>query len=59
MPEPNTTAPKESEAKPVPQDNLVITKHAFSLNGQEIHYTVTTGTIILKNAALLSTGWRN
>ncbi|HEX7393453.1 MAG TPA: hypothetical protein VF313_00860 [Anaerolineaceae bacterium] len=37
-----------AEPKPVPQDNLVETKHFVLLNGQQIAYTVTTGTIVLK-----------
>lgn len=34
--------------KPAPTDNLVETKHVIVLNGEEIHYTVTTGTIVFK-----------
>lgn len=34
--------------KATPKDNLVITHHTVTVNGQEIRYTVTTGTIILK-----------
>jgi carboxypeptidase C (cathepsin A) len=37
--------------KPTPKDNLVITQHSVSINGQEIRYTVTTGTIVLKEEA--------
>ena len=34
--------------KEKPQDNLVETKHSIVIDGEEIHYTVTTGTIIHK-----------
>jgi len=34
--------------KPEVKDNLVETQHTISLGGQEIAYTVTTGTIVLK-----------
>jgi carboxypeptidase C (cathepsin A) len=37
--------------KPTPKDNLVITHHAVMINSQEIRYTVTTGTIVLKEEA--------
>src|SRR5450759_436288 len=37
-----------AEPKPVPQDNLAETKHFILLNGQQIAYMVTTGTIVLK-----------
>jgi hypothetical protein len=43
-------APTETP-KPTPKDNLVITQHTVNINGQEIHYTVTTGTIVLKEEA--------
>lgn len=36
------------EARETPQDEIVQTKHAVTINGQEIKYTVTTGTIVLK-----------
>jgi carboxypeptidase C (cathepsin A) len=42
---------KAEEAKPAPQDNLVETKHSITLGGQTINYTVTTGTIVLKEEA--------
>ena len=38
--------PKEQEIKP--QDQLVETKHRITLNGETIAYTVTTGTLVLK-----------
>lgn len=36
---------------PAPKDVLVETKHSLTINGQEIHYTVTCGTIVLKEEA--------
>ena len=38
---------KEKE-KPAPKDNLVQTSHSITVGGRAIKYTVTTGTIILK-----------
>jgi carboxypeptidase C (cathepsin A) len=37
--------------KPTPKDNLVVTHHTVTINGQEIRYTVTTGTMVLKEEA--------
>lgn len=34
--------------KPEPKDNLVETHHVVMINGRKINYTVTTGTIVLK-----------
>ena len=39
---------EKKEEKPSPKDNLVETKHSISIGGKEMKYTVTTGTIILK-----------
>ena len=39
---------KKKEEKPTPKDNLVVTKHKVRIGGREIKYTVTTGTMILK-----------
>src|SRR5512139_57508 len=36
------------EGKPVPKDNLVVTNHTVRIGGKEIKYTVTTGTMVLK-----------
>ena len=36
------------EKKPVPQDQFVTTEHRITLDGKEIAYTVTTGTMVLK-----------
>ena len=41
----NGNGEKEKEA---PKDNLVESKHAIVIDGKEIRYTVTTGTIVLK-----------
>ncbi len=38
----------EKKEKPELKDNLVVTQHTIIIAGQEIAYTVTTGTIILK-----------
>ena len=38
-------------ATPEPEDNLSVTKHKVTLNERRIDYTVTTGTIILKEEA--------
>jgi carboxypeptidase C (cathepsin A) len=43
---------KNGEAKkPEPQDQIVETKHSVTLNGHELKYTVTCGTIVLKEEA--------
>ena len=39
--------PRE-EKKPAPHDQLVTTEHRITLDGKEIAYTVTTGTLVLK-----------
>ncbi len=39
---------RDNEEKKEPEDNLVETKHQIVINGQEIEYTVTAGTIVLK-----------
>jgi carboxypeptidase C (cathepsin A) len=46
-PEEHAEKPVE-EKKPVPQDQLVTTEHRLTLDGKEIAYTVTTGTLVLK-----------
>ncbi len=38
----------EKEEKPIPKDNIVETKHSFKIGGKVIRYTVTVGTIVLK-----------
>jgi carboxypeptidase C (cathepsin A) len=39
---------EKKDEKPAPKDNLVQSKHSVKINGKAIKYTVTTGTIILK-----------
>lgn len=39
---------KEKKEQPPPEDRLVETKHRIVIHGEEIQYTVTTGTIVLK-----------
>ncbi len=41
----------EAANKPEIPDNLVVTKSTITINGHEIPYTVTTGTIVLKEEA--------
>jgi carboxypeptidase C (cathepsin A) len=38
----------KKEEKPKPVDNLVVTQHSIKLKGREMKYTVTAGTIVLK-----------
>ncbi len=40
--------PAEKETKPEPKDNLIETRHSVTIGGKEIKYTVTAGTIVLK-----------
>jgi carboxypeptidase C (cathepsin A) len=50
----NTTQPADNRAdnaKPTPQDNLVTTHHTLTIDGEAIAYTVTAGTIVLKEEA--------
>ena len=47
----NETRKTEESTPPVPRDVLVETKHSLTINGQEIRYTVTCGTIVLKEEA--------
>ncbi len=39
---------QDKETKPEPQDVIVQTQHSIIVDGQELSYTVTTGTIVLK-----------
>jgi carboxypeptidase C (cathepsin A) len=51
MPEAKKTEEKPvqgKEEKPVVKDNLVVTKHKVTIGGKEIKYTVTAGTMVLK-----------
>jgi carboxypeptidase C (cathepsin A) len=40
---------EKKEEKPTPKDNLVVTKHTMKIGGREIKYTVTAGTMVLKD----------
>lgn len=54
MPDEQDKKPEEAkseQAKTEIKDNLVETKHTITLNGESIHYTVTTGTLVLKEEA--------
>lgn len=53
MPEKTDTKPEDKkeekkEEKPTPKDNIVTTKHSIKIGGKTLKYTVTTGTMILK-----------
>ena len=40
---------KDEEKKPeIPEDNISVTHHTATINGEEIRYTATTGTLVLK-----------
>ncbi|HLA86560.1 MAG TPA: hypothetical protein VJL10_00920, partial [Anaerolineales bacterium] len=39
---------EKKEEKPTPKDNLVESKHSVRIGGRAIKYTVTTGTMVLK-----------
>lgn len=45
---PEETKDEKKEEKPTPKDNLVESKHSIKIGGRTIKYTVTTGTIVLK-----------
>jgi carboxypeptidase C (cathepsin A) len=47
----NQTQSTTDERKPTPKDNLVTTHHTITIDGQSIAYTVTAGTIVLKEEA--------
>jgi carboxypeptidase C (cathepsin A) len=42
------TEEKKEEEKPTPKDNLVQSKHSIKIGGKAIKYTVTTGTMVMK-----------
>jgi carboxypeptidase C (cathepsin A) len=42
------TEEKKEEEKPTPKDNLVQSKHSIRIGGKVIKYTVTTGTMVMK-----------
>jgi carboxypeptidase C (cathepsin A) len=39
---------EKKDEKPSPRDNLVQSRHSVKINGKAVNYTVTTGTIVLK-----------
>lgn len=41
-------AKDEEKNNDIPEDKLSVTHHSVTINGEEIHYTATTGTLILK-----------
>lgn len=46
------TQPEETKStslKPEPKDELVITEQMITVNGQPLHYTTTTGTLVMKD----------
>ena len=50
------TSHDTNDAKPIPQDTLITTHHTITIDGQEIAYTVTCGTVVLKETAVMN--WR-
>ncbi|WP_420631851.1 S10 family peptidase [Candidatus Leptofilum sp.] len=44
----NEEKKENGKEKPEPKDNLVETNHVVTINGRKVNYTVTTGTIVLK-----------
>jgi carboxypeptidase C (cathepsin A) len=47
-PEKAAEKPKEEKKPPAPEEKIVQTKHSLKIGGQEIKYTATAGTILLK-----------
>ena len=47
-PEKAAEKPKEEKKPPIPEEKIVQTKHSLKIGGQEIKYTATAGTILLK-----------
>jgi len=39
---------EQKEGKPTPRDNLIETRHSVKIGGKDIRYTVTAGTIVMK-----------
>src|SRR5213082_3580908 len=48
QPEKPAEKPKEEKKPPAPEEKIVQTKHSLKIGGQEIKYTATAGTILLK-----------
>ena len=49
--EQNEQEQKQRNSDPPPGDQIVQTQHTLSIDGRELRYTVTTGTLILKEEA--------
>ena len=47
------TSHDTNDAKPTPQDTLTTTHHTITIDGQEIAYTATCGTVVLKEEAVM------
>src|SRR6266446_9804507 len=47
-PEKPPEKPKDEKKPPVPEEKVVLTKHSLKIDGKEIKYTATAGTILLK-----------
>jgi carboxypeptidase C (cathepsin A) len=45
--EPTSQAPTQPDAE-APKDHLVVTHHAITLGGEELRYTATAGTLVLR-----------
>ena len=48
MPEETKKPEEKKDEKPAPKDNIVTTKHSIKIGGKTIKYTVTTGTMVMK-----------
>ncbi|GAB4496142.1 MAG: hypothetical protein OHK003_00240 [Anaerolineales bacterium] len=48
MPEETKKPEEKKEEKQEPKDNIVTTKHSVRIGGKTVKYTVTTGTMVLK-----------
>src|SRR5467141_2223260 len=48
QPEKAAEKPKDDKKPPVPEEKIVQSKHSLKIGGQEIKYTATAGTILLK-----------
>jgi carboxypeptidase C (cathepsin A) len=48
MAEESKKSEEKKDEKPIPKDNIVTTKHSVKIGGRTIKYTVTAGTIVLK-----------
>ena len=47
--DPTAAKPADAaESRPEPHDHVVVTEHSITLKGKELSYSVTTGTLILR-----------